>query len=133
MRLACVMLAVCCAAGCSRPTETRVTAEVIGCTRADLDSDGAPETVTITCEKRIDSHPLGGEIVVSHDDGGQPRVIWRQGKLNPWKLQIADLDGDLNREIVVGVWKKSPKDRVMAKRVFVYSWNGKRMLPKWLP
>ena len=32
----------------------------------------------------------------------------------------------------MGVWKKSPKDPIMARRVFVYSWNGTRMVPKWL-
>lgn len=100
---------------------------VIDTWRGDLNHDGKPVTVEITCNSRQNGHPLGGEIVVI-DKG----VIWRQPNLNPWKLVTADVDGDGKREIIVGVWKKSPKDQVMAKRVFVYSWNGKRMLPKWL-
>ena len=75
---------------------------------------------------------MGGEIQVLHGNGTKPYVVWRQRKLNPWKLQVADVDGDGESEIVAGVWKKSPKDPVMARRVFVYSWNGERMLPKWL-
>ena len=156
MRFACAVSAVfvlCFAAGCSKSADTTVEADsrqagllrgaakvlrdaragdVIDAARADLDNDGTVETVAITCRRRVDSRPLGGEIVVLQTESGKPRVAWRQPKLNPWKVRIADVDGDGEREIVAGVWKKSPKDQVMAKRVFVYSWNGERMLPKWL-
>jgi hypothetical protein len=96
--------------------------------RADLDNDGRVETVQITCLRRENGHPMGGDVIVLH--GGRP--IWRQRNLNPWKLRLADVDGDGRQEIVLGVWKRSPKDPVMAKRVFVYGWNGSRMMPKWL-
>ena len=104
-------------------------ARVLGSVRADLDNDHVTETVTITCRTTRDGHPIGGNIVVSQAGRGP---VWRQSKLNPWKLEIGDVDGDGLREVIVGVWKKSPKDPVMAKRVFVYSWNGKRLMPKWL-
>ncbi|HEY3298784.1 MAG TPA: VCBS repeat-containing protein, partial [Armatimonadota bacterium] len=94
----------------------------------DLNRDHRPVTVSISCTGQKNGHPVGGEIRVARNG----RTIWKQPKLNPWKLLIADVDGDGRREIIAGVWKKSPKDPVMAKRVFVYSWNGKRMLPKWL-
>jgi hypothetical protein len=101
---------------------------VIGICHADLSGDGRTETVLITARSIDHGHPMGGEIIVMRGT----TVIWHQPKLNPWKLQIADVDGDGRPEIIAGVWKKSPKDQVMAKRTFVYSWNGQRMLPKWL-
>lgn len=110
--------------GCARQARLVVLDE----RRADLDNDGRVETVRITCARRENGHPVGGEIVVMR--GSKP--VWRQRDLNPWKLRLADVDGDGPEEIVIGVWKKSPKDPIMAKRVFVYSWNGRRMMPKWL-
>lgn len=101
---------------------------VLDTRRADLDRDGRIETVQITCLRREGGHPMGGEVIVLRS--GKP--IWRQKKLNPWKVRVADVDGDGRQEIILGVWKKSPKDPIMAKRVFVYGWDGKRMMPKWL-
>jgi hypothetical protein len=96
-----------------------------GCTSRNL----PPIRIVITCGTRSHGQPLGGNIMVTNRAG---RVKWQQSRLNPWKLQVADVDGDGEREIVVGVWKKSPYDRIMAKRVFVYGWNGRRLFPKWL-
>ena len=115
-----------------RVTQAARAGEVLASMQADLEGDGKPETIAITCRKLEDGRPMGGEVVVLQPKDGSLGLVWRQRELNPWKLWLADVDGDGKREIVVGVWKKSPKDPVMAKRTFVYSWNGKRMLPKWL-
>ena len=103
-------------------------ARVIQSVRADLDRDGRMETVAITRTGAVDGHPTGGDTVVMRGE----KVLWRQACLNPWKVTTGDVDGDGKPEIIAGVWKKSPRDPVMAKRTFVYSWNGRRMLPKWL-
>lgn len=99
---------------------------------ADLDRDGSTEMIAITCRSIMNGHPLGGKVIVMQKKQGTFRPVWSQNRLNPWKLRIADVDGDGCKEIIAGVWKKSPKDPVMAKRSFVYSWTGSRMTPKWL-
>jgi len=99
---------------------------------ADLDRDGTVDYVAITCKKIVGGHPLGGDIVVSHKTPRGQEAVWRQPGLNPWKVALADVDGDGRKEVIAGVWKKSRYDPVFARRVFVYSWNGKRLLPKWL-
>ena len=99
---------------------------------ADLDRDGTTEYVSIMRQQVVDRRLVGGEIVVGHKVNGSLRILWRQPGLNPWKLQIGDVDGDGMAEVVAGVYKKSRYDPVMAKRVFVYAWNGKRLLPRWL-
>ena len=62
------------------------------------------------------------------------REMWRgiPRSLNPWKIQIADVDGDGEEEIAVGVYKKARFHPVMAKRLFVYGWDGRDAYPKWL-
>jgi hypothetical protein len=105
---------------------------VIACESQDLDGDGTAEIVAITCERCVADHAIGGEIAVLKEIQGEMRPVWRREGLNPWKLQIGDVDGDGPREIVVGVWKRSPFDPVMANRVFVYSWDGEDIHPKWL-
>ncbi len=98
----------------------------------DLDNNGIIETVLITYKSKLAGHLYGGDVIVLNKSNNKIKVLWRQSKLNPWKLQLADVDGDNVFEVIVGVWKKSPKDQVMAKRVFIYSWNGQRLIPKWL-
>ncbi len=115
---------------CARVCGAQKPKTVLGQWKGDLDGDGVSETVTINYSYMQNGHPMGGDVVVRRV--GKQKVFWRQGKLNPWKLQVADVDGDGAKEVVLGVWKKSPKDPVMARRVFIYSWNGHRLLPKWL-
>lgn len=139
--LACCVLAALFAGDFLRPEEksaahnvlpAEVTGRVITTRQADLDLDGAPETIAITCESVKRGHPLGGTVIVMQQSDDGLKVVDQKTGLNPWKLQIADVDGDRKQEIILGVWKKSPKDPVMAKRVFVYSWDGRQMAPKWL-
>lgn len=51
--------------------------------------------------------------------------------LNPWKIEIANIDGK-EEEIALGVYKKSPHHDEMAKRLFLYNvdFKNKRLKPK---
>ncbi|MCX6647313.1 MAG: hypothetical protein NTY09_13285, partial [bacterium] len=106
--------------------------QIIASQRVDLDGDGTIETIVITYEESLDGHPVGGNILVYTESDGELSLACTKEGLNPWKLEIGDVDGDDQMEIAVGVWKESPFDPVMAKRVFIYSWDGETLQKKWL-
>jgi hypothetical protein len=88
-----------------------------------------PALSAITIKITKDQYPIGGDIQILSNKG---KLLWIQKKMNPWKLCIVDIDGDGSKEILVGVYKKSLHDPIMANRLFIYKWNGKRLLPFWL-
>jgi len=74
----------------------------------------------------------GGVHIYRVESGGL-RELWAGlERLNPWKVQAADVDGDGEVEIGIGVYKKARFHPVMAKRPFIYGWDGKQLYPKWL-
>lgn len=50
----------------------------------------------------------------------------------PWKLEIADVDGDGIREIIVGIIKPTKFFPKPHNCLFIYGWNGKEVYKKWL-
>jgi|GEM_PF-3764284 len=89
----------------------------------------SPDLPAITIRLTKGPHATGGDIQILSNKG---KLLWSQKKMNPWKLCVVDIDGDGSKEILVGVYKKSLHDPIMAKRLFIYKWNGKRLLPFWL-
>jgi hypothetical protein len=50
--------------------------------------------------------------------------------LSPWKVRLADVDGDGAQELILGVRKRARFDPVMRRRLFVYAWPD--WAPRWL-
>ncbi|HEX8745780.1 MAG TPA: VCBS repeat-containing protein [Pyrinomonadaceae bacterium] len=90
---------------------------------SDLDGDGKLETILLDKE----SDPA---LSVRH--GG--RVLWRgvPARWKPWKLMVADVDGDGRREIAVGVYKSTRFFPKPHNCLFIYSWDGRKGSKFWL-
>jgi hypothetical protein len=52
--------------------------------------------------------------------------------LKPWKIIAEDIDGDGEKEIILGVNKKARFDLKLKNRLFIYEWSNCTLLPKWL-
>lgn len=77
---------------------------------------------------------LNGNIGSIKQSGIAAREIYRGSfaRLNPWKVQVSDVDGDGEKEISIGVYKTAKFHPVPAKRPFIYNWHDGKMSPKWL-
>lgn len=97
---------------------------------ADLDKDGKGELLIITGEK--DSE-YGNTLSIFNKQDKHWQISFSQTfqQLNPWKVQICDVDGDGKIEISLGVYKTAKFHPIMAKRPYIYDWNGRQLVPKW--
>ncbi|HOI42894.1 MAG TPA: CapA family protein, partial [Elusimicrobiales bacterium] len=53
-------------------------------------------------------------------------------RLGPWKLVLADVNGDGDTELCVGVKKSTRYDRSIKNRIFVFNRDNAVFWPKWL-
>ena len=51
--------------------------------------------------------------------------------LNVWKLEVGDIDGDGIDEVGLGVYTQSPLHPIDAKRPYIYTFNGEKLIAKW--
>lgn len=104
-----------------------VCKNVVSSCISDLDRDGIAEELYLMAEKGA---IYGKELVITKNY----EVIGRYDleALKPWKVQVADVDGDGRNEISIGVYKTARFHPVMAKRPFIYNWNNGTLSPKWL-
>lgn len=74
----------------------------------------------------------GNEVIIYSLEGGRKELLrWNASELKPWKIMTGDVDGDGDEEIALGVYKESPLHQIMAKRPFIYSFNGEKLSPFW--
>lgn len=51
--------------------------------------------------------------------------------LKPWKLVIADVDGDHKKEILIAVHKTTHFDPEEKNRMFIFQYDGEKLYKKW--
>src|SRR5437763_1362775 len=89
----------------------------------DLERDGRRETISLDPEKDPTLSVRRGK-----------KLLWRgvHQSWKPWKLMVADVDGDGSDEIIVGVYKATHYFPQPHNCLFIYGWDGRRAFPKWL-
>ncbi|MBP7865161.1 MAG: CapA family protein [Acidobacteria bacterium] len=77
----------------------------------------------------------GGRLAVIPLDPGPGRfetpLLDAHEGFNPWKVRRADVDGDGEPEVLLGVFKPARYDPEPARRLFVYAREGNAVYPKW--
>lgn len=102
---------------------------VISACILNLGNDRDSEILLITGGK---GDEYGEDLVILTFDGKlKEKYKYSIAKMNPWKVQAADVDGDGVKEISVGMYKKTEFHPVMAKRPYLYNWHGSYISPKW--
>ncbi len=90
---------------------------------ADLDSDGKVERIDLDVDREQTLQIRRGK-----------QLLWQgvPARWKPWKIEIADVDGDGRREIIVGVFKSTKFFPKPHNCLFIYGFNGETAFPKWL-
>jgi len=64
--------------------------------------------------------------------------IWKRiydndfAELHPWKIEVADVDGDGTKDLVTAVTKTAHYDKTMKNRLFVFDYLNGILVKKWV-
>ncbi len=95
----------------------------------DLNKDSCDEILLILGDT---DKTYGKGFLVYSLDNGFKRVFYQSFEdMNPWKIQISDVDGDGNKEISITMFKETRFHPVMANRPYIYDWVDNSIFPKW--
>ncbi len=98
---------------------------------ADYDGDGNDDVFLLLGKE---GEPYGERLIVLDFDGKTVKKTYDApfGNLNPWKVQVCDVDGDGKKEVSLGVYTMAKYHPVYAKRPFLYEFHNRKLYPKWL-
>ncbi len=103
-----------------------------------LQNQPPPVAVNATATYRRNNHDYTVKLVTGKE---RPLEVWLgkqkiteglRESYRPWKVMIADVDGDGIPEIVIGVYRKSNYTPAWARSIFVMTFDGKELIRKWM-
>lgn len=75
----------------------------------------------------------GNTLLVLEKENGSFKRAYENDfrELQPWKIDTADIDGDLEMEILVAVRKTTPYDKELKNRMFIFNYRNDVLVKKW--
>lgn len=105
--------------------------ETISSFVADYDGDGNDDLFLLLKKKEEE---YGEKLIILNYNGKKIEKTYDVSfqKVNPWKVQVCDVDGDGTMEVSLGVYTEAKYHPVYAKRPFLYEFHNHQLYPKWL-
>ncbi|WP_202710756.1 hypothetical protein [Sporosalibacterium faouarense] len=96
---------------------------------SDLNGDSRDELLIITGKT---NGKYGEKMVILEVNSSLNKILdYSFGDMNPWKVQVCDIDGDDRKEIAITMYKKTEFHPIMANRPYIYEWIDRGIFPKW--
>ncbi|WP_134684912.1 hypothetical protein [Brevibacillus migulae] len=107
-----------------------VAADTQATTIDEITDDGLAYTLI----SQKGARPYGDTLVIDRIsvEGERQRIYHKDfNGLKPWKLGIADVDGDRKKELLIAVRKTTHFDPLEKNRMFIFQYDGEKLYKKW--